>query len=135
MLRQFDVGFLEKAEREAVSVSNNNTMNIGTNLGALQQGSHGSTQNASFTLNISEIREALQKVQEELANVPQAVRAKLEPELETVMAQLKKETPSHSILRETGTTIRAIIEGIAGNILTPSFVAAVSALRAALGMG
>jgi len=57
----------------------------------------------------------------------------LRAELETLKAQLKKKSPSDTIISETLRSIRSITEGLAGNALAIQLAPLVASLRTALG--
>ena len=128
MLRQFDVGLLDKAEQETVSVTNNH-MNVGTNIGAIQQGSHGSTQHVEIALDAIVIGAALDVFESELADarLPAEAREVLVADVATVRAQIKKPSLNKTILGEVGSSIRNVIEGVAATVITPQMIAAATA--------
>ena len=134
MLRQFDVGFMDNALPEAISVTNNH-LNVGANLGAIQQGSHGSTQTVSITLDSGAIQTALLNFEQVWTpdTLPADKRATMEADLDTVRAQLKKPSLSRAILSEAGKSVRNLVEGVAAGMMTPQAIAAATALAAALG--
>lgn len=135
MIRQFDIGFLDNVEPEAVSVTHNN-LNVGTNIGAIQQGSHGATQNVNVSLDVGAVTIALDAFEKELATSPlqTETRQALGAEIETARAQLKKAAPSKPILAEVGRSIRNVVEGVAAGMMTPQAIAAATALATALGV-
>lgn len=132
-LRQFDVGLFGAATPEVLAVTNN--MNIGTNLGNVQQGTQNSSQTATVTLNGSTINAALDRFESALAGLPGEERARIAPDVVALRAQASKSTLTESVIRETGKSLRSVTESVAANLATPEFVTACAALWAALGIG
>jgi hypothetical protein len=132
--RQFDIG-MDRADISSGAAMN--VLNVGTNNGAIQQGGSGNQQDVTVHLDGATIRSALGRVEASLADaaILSTDREKFEPDLATVRAQLKKSTLSQAILGEAGKSLRSISESITAGALTPGALAALSALRAALGVG
>jgi hypothetical protein len=134
--RQFDVGFLQPAEPEAPPVTN--AINIGSMTNsAIQQGSPGAEQTVNFTLNIEVATTALNGFESaiESADLPSKTVDELMGDIRTIRAQLAKPSPSRRIIQEAGKSLRNVVEGIAGGMLTPTVTAAAVALWSALGIG
>jgi hypothetical protein len=134
--RQFDVGLLESAEPEAPPVTN--AINIGSMTNsAIQQGSPGAKQTVGFTLNIASASTALTSFESAIGSVdlPPKTVDEVKADVETIRAQLAKTSPSRLIIQEAGKSLRNIVEGIAGGMLTPTVTAAAMALWSALGIG
>lgn len=98
----------------------------------IQQGAYSSSQEMSVshenTLDeigdfLSELRDM---IEEESVGEPQ--RSDLEAEITTAEAQLSSSTPNPGILKETLDSIRSIIEGVGGNLLSSGIVEHVPAL-------
>jgi hypothetical protein len=135
-LRHFEVGNLRPSQPE-IPPSMKNEINIEQMLGgAVQQGTRNSTQTVSVTINFAEMRNALASLENTLGEhpPPPEVAAEIEPELQTIKAQLAKPKPSVIILREAGSTLRSIAEGVAGGLLAPHVQAAIIGLLSALGL-
>jgi hypothetical protein len=129
-LRQFDVGFLDPSEPEVPAVANN-SINIGTmSGGAIQQGSPGATQTVEFKLNVEVALAAVHTFESELSKVriDDGAVTELAADIATIKAQLSKPSPSIGILQEAGKSIRNIVEGIAGGILTSPVLTAAAEL-------
>ncbi len=134
MLEHFDIGFLDPAEPEPPPSM---SMTIGTVVSsAIQQGSTGSTQNVSTTINLGDFRAAFARLTETLAasNVPAQIRSELTPDLDTIKAQLAKKTPSTAILQEAGRSLRTISENVVANVLTIPVAAGLEGLLKAIGV-
>ena len=137
MVRQYDVGFFSPAEPEAPPMTNN-SINIATMTGStIQQGSPGATQAVEFRLSIETVSSALNTLESELKTISMddRVKAELTADIATIKAQLSRPLPSTTIMQEAGRSVRKVVEGIAVGVLTPKFIAAVTALGAALGIG
>jgi hypothetical protein len=135
-IRQFDTGFLDPDEPESPNV--NNSINIGTMTGsAIQQSSHGANQTLQFDLKIDEAKSALAAFEAAINTIalPQSQKDEVAAELQTVSAQLSKASPSLTILREAGRSLRNVVEGITAGAMTPYLLAAAPALWTALGLG
>lgn len=131
-LRQFDVGLLTRPE-PSVPPSMSNSISIGVMSGGLlQQGTVGSTQTVSNAFNAQELGAATEALLTALRNepTPPAQLTVIEADIATIRAQLAKPTPSSTILREAGQSIRHITEGIVAGALTPSTIAAAQTLFA-----
>jgi hypothetical protein len=66
-------------------------------------------------------------------SVDEDKRAAMAADIATIKAQLTKPSPSMTILREAGKSIRNMVEGVVASLLTPEFITVTAALRAALG--
>jgi hypothetical protein len=135
-IRQFDVGFFDAPEPEIPPVGNSIT--IGSMTGStIQQGSPGAKQTVEITLNVESVTNALARFESEIATaaLPAKTVEELMGDVHTIRAQLAKPSPSHVIIREAGKSIRNVVEGITGGMLTPTAVAAAAALWSALGLG
>jgi hypothetical protein len=136
VIRQFDVGFFQPAEPETPGV--HNAINVGSMIGStIQQGSPAATQTAQITLNVHLARTALAELESALsnANLSHTVRDEMLADVRTIGAQLSKPTPSTSIVREAGRSLRNVVEGVAAGALTQPFITAATALWSALGLG
>jgi hypothetical protein len=135
-LRHFDVGHLSPPEPE-VPASMKNEIKIDQMIGSvIQQGTTGSNQTASVTINFVAVRNALDNLEMILSKhpAPPETAAEIEPEIQTIQAQLAKRMPSVTILREAGRSLRSISEGVAGGLLAPHVLTAIAALLSALGL-
>jgi hypothetical protein len=135
-MRQFDVGFFDPQEPEVPQVSNSITIGSMT-AGAIQQGSPGAKQTVQLTVNVDAISNALTQFQSAIESValPPKTIETLMADVQTIRAQLAKPSPSTVILHEAGKSLRNVIEGITGGLLTPAVVTAAAALWSALGFG
>ena len=90
----------------------------------------------SISINFAEVRNAVAALEKALSEhpAPPQVAAEMEPEIQTMKAQLSKSEPSRSILREAGKTLRNIAEGAAGSLLAPKVVIAINSLATMLGL-
>jgi hypothetical protein len=134
-LRQFDVGLFGTATPEVLAVTNNNNMNIGTNTGNVQQGTHTSAQSITVALEATTINAALDRFEAALAGLPDDERMKMAPDVVALRAQTTKPTLSEGVIRETGKSLRSVAESVAANLATPDFLAACAALWTVLGIG
>jgi hypothetical protein len=135
-LRHFDVGHLSPPEPE-VPASMKNEIKIDQMIGSvIQQGTTGSNQTASVTINFVAVRNALDNLEMILSKhpAPPETAAEIEPEIQTIQAQLAKRMPSVTILREATRSLRSISEGVAGGLLAPHVLTAIAALLSALGL-
>jgi hypothetical protein len=135
-LRQFDVGNLDPVEPEVPPVTNN-SINVGTMTGSvIQQGSPGASQSGDFKVNVEAVTAALHDFESELSKqtLDGDKMAAIAADVATVKAQLTKPSPSMTILREAGKSIRNIVEGIAATLITPEFITVTAALGSALGV-
>ena len=134
-LRQFDVGFFDRPEPENPPIANAITIETMTG-SVIQQGSPGATQTVQQKVDVKSVTTALNTLESELSRVQidNTTLTELSADIATIKAQLSKPSPSMRILQEAGRSVRNVIEGIAGGILTPEVIAAVTALGAALGL-
>jgi hypothetical protein len=119
-LRQFDVGLHVPPEPDTPMATNQNIMHVNMSGGMVQQGTSHSTQSATNAFNSDGAKDALAKFAEALkaVSLPADVLKNVEADIATIRAQLAKSEPSTSILREVGQSLRNVIEGIAGGIMT-----------------
>jgi hypothetical protein len=135
-VRQFDIGFFNPTEPEVPPVTNNIT--VGSMTGsAIQQGSPNAKQTVEFKLDVHTLQKAVADFESALAGaaLPKSKLDEILADTGTIRAQLAKPTPSHLIVQEAGKSLRNVIEGVAGGMLTPTVVAAAAALWSALGLG
>jgi hypothetical protein len=136
-IRQFDTGFFDPLKQESSAVSKNE-INIGSMMGgAIQQASPHATQTFEFALNLQAANNALASFEKAMHEVtlPDEARADMLNDVQTIRSQLSKRAPSKAIIGEAGRSLRNVVEGIAGGLLTPTAAAAASALWSALGLG
>jgi hypothetical protein len=136
-VRQFDVGFFDPAEPEIPAVAHNSIV-IGTmTAGNVAQASPGAKQSVEYNLEIEATEKALTAFEAALASasLPSDTLAELTADISTIRAQLAKSSPSRVIVQEAGKTLRNVVEGIGGGMLTPTVLTAATALWAALGFG
>jgi hypothetical protein len=134
-LRQFDVGNLDPVEPEVPPVANN-SISVGTMTGSvIQQGSPGASQSGDFKVNVEGVTTALHRFESELGkqSLDEDKMTAVAADVATIKAQLTKPSPSMSILREAGKSLRNIIEGIGAGMLTPEFITVTAALGSVLG--
>lgn len=136
-IRQFDIGFYQPSAPEVVNLTNN-SISIGQMTGAIQQGSNNATQRTEVQqeLSVETISTALSSLESALAQsqIDQAKLDELSADISTVRSQLSKPTPSKVILLEAGKSLRNVVEGIGGGLLTPTVSTAASAVWKALGL-
>jgi len=136
-LRQHRSGFFDTEEPQHLHSTINNSLHVETAIGsAIQQGAHGSTIQLKNSVDFASAAQAAQALISELekvANTPEA--EDLRADALTATQQLKKASPSTLILREVGSSVRNIAEGVVGGALAPPVVAAALALASALGAG
>jgi hypothetical protein len=104
---------------------------------AIQQGSPGAKQTVEFKVEIKTVEKALAAFESAIqtAELPPPKAAELMADVQTIKAQLAKPSPSGLIIQEAGKSLRNVVEGIAGGLLTPAVTAAGAALWSALGLG
>jgi hypothetical protein len=98
----------------------------------IQQGTYSSSQemSVSYENTLDEIKDFLSKLRHviEDENVDEPERSDLEAEITIAEAQLSSSNPNPGILKETLNSIRSIIEGVGGNLLSSGIVEHVPAL-------
>jgi hypothetical protein len=115
-----------------------NSITIGSMTGStIQQGSPGAQQTVSITFNIESITNALDRFASAIATgaLPEKTVNELVGDVQTIRAQLAKPSPSRIIIQEAGKSLRNVVEGIAGGMLTPAAMTAAAALWSVLGLG
>ena len=135
-LRQFAVGFLDPDEPVARPLATHNIHVQSMVGGAIQQGTTGSTQNVSTTINLGDVRAAFAQLNDALksAELPTPADSEMRADLDTIKPQLNKEAPSTTILQEAGRSLRTSSEGLAANVLALPSAAGLEALLKALGV-
>jgi hypothetical protein len=104
--------------------------------GNIQQGSHGASQSGDFKISVETVTTALHKFESELSkqSLDDDKMTAIAADVATIKAQLTKPSPSMTILRESGKSLRNIIEGIGAGMLTPEFITVTAALGSVLGV-
>jgi len=135
-LHQFDVGFLVPEEPEVPAVTNNNSINVGSMVGAIQQGSPNAQQTVQASVDVQSVSRALDALEAALG--PLLVNTKLKGEVDgdvqTIRAQIAKPTPSSPVLQEVGKSLRKLVESAADTMIKPGVAAAAAALWKSLGI-
>ena len=134
------VGYLQTQGKVEAKSATTNYLDLrhATGIIAIQQGTTNSSQTVNGDHTGSDIGTALEALVGVLAefNLPEPVRGDVEGDIDTIQAQLKKRSPSHSILVEAGKSLRAIVENVAATAVTPPALAATAAiLWQSLGLG
>lgn len=132
LMRQAQIGFDRIWDDKGNAVTN--TINAGQIVGPVQQGTSHSTQHSSIAMDSLAITEAIKAAEERLADPTNDANtvASLRADIATINAQLAKQSPSRAILNEVGKTMRNVLEGITGGMLTPGAVHAITALTSML---
>ncbi len=127
IIADFEAG-LCSFENETVSTQ---TLSIGANYGAVQQG-HGTLYQSSsiaFTLEQkSQALEAIKKI-EEKCEVPDELQA----DINTLKAQLSKEKPSPTILNEALSSARNVAEGAMSGVAAQTVIALLARAGSSIG--
>jgi hypothetical protein len=133
MIRQFDVGFFQSSQGEA-KMTTNNTISVHSLVGNISQNSPNSTQTTN--INVEDLRNALSSFSEAIksAALPSEKLDEILSDVATIHAQMSKQSPSGGIIQEAGKSIRNVVEGIAGGLLTPAVSTAALALFQAVGL-
>jgi len=103
-----------------------NVMNVHTMIGSqIQQGTTGSSQ--AITLSSADLLSLQQLVKELLKKLPEldlsdSARRETEAEAKTINSQLSSPNPKQSIIKESISSIKTILEGAAGNIIATEFL-------------
>jgi hypothetical protein len=90
-----------------------------------------------ITLNVQSITNALADFESAIstAGLPAKTIDELMADVRTIRAQLAKPSPSRLIIQEAGKSLRNVVEGMAGGMLTPAAMTAAAALWSVLGLG
>ena len=115
-----------------------NSITVGTMIGSsIAQASPGAKQTVEFTLNIETATTASARFEAAIATTPLPANTveELKGDIHTIRAQLQKPSPSRLIIQEAGKSLRHVVEGIAGGMLTPTVATTATALWSALGLG
>lgn len=117
-----------KPNRET-SVTNNNVTLNNSQAGSIQQAGDGAQQSAMSAFDGGTLRDALDTFAKATADAELAndVREAIATEVETLRPQLRKDRPSAVIVRESLSTLRNIVEGVASGALTPAFTTLITA--------
>jgi hypothetical protein len=134
-LTQFDVGFRNTKGKQmsGTVIVHGGTNNIITGDGNIaQQGTRGSQQ----TVNAEDIAAKLAALEQALASAQLAAAdyAEIKGDIDTIKAQLAKQTPSTSIVKEAAQSIQRVVEGAVGNALGNPVCQAAQALAQMLGL-
>lgn len=103
-----------------------NVMNVHTMIGSqIQQGTIGSSQ--VITLSSEDLLSLQQLVKELLEKLPEldlsdSARREMEAEAKTINSQVSSPNPKQSIIKESISSIKTILEGAAGNIIASEFL-------------
>lgn len=98
--------------------------------------SHSPNSSASMSLNVEMVGKAISDLDDAVPwpDLPPDAAADIRAEIDTIRAQLRKSSPSGFIVRESGRTLRSLVENVAASVATPHLVAAAVNLWAAVGL-
>ena len=101
--------------------------------GGVQQGTVGSTQSNIVEISVGDVNQALERLVTELAATGRGeVVQSIQADVETLRAQLSKPEPNRTILREAASSVKNVIEGALGGVIstamTPQFAQALLTL-------
>jgi hypothetical protein len=111
-------------------------INIGMMINsAVRQGSPEAPQSQDVTIKVEEAKVAIAAIEAHMSSLklPADELSNLQGELDTIKIQIAKPAPSRTILIEAAGTVRNIVEGAIGEMLTAPIMAAAVALGKALG--
>ena len=101
----------------------------------IQQAGDNAIQNASVTVeNKQELGENLAKLMEEVlkSNLPEEDRDDVAAQIATMQAQLKAKEPDKSILQKAWASVKRVLEGAAGGLVTAGALALIPIIAAIL---
>lgn len=136
-VRIFEMGIREESVSPGYTI---NVVNAEKVVGGIQQAGGNSTLENAVTVTSIEVREAVDRVAQVLSSSAELeeIASEMAADLATIRAQLEKDRPNSSILRESAKSIRTIAEGAVGGSLAtashPALAHAVTVLAATLGM-
>lgn len=101
---------------------------------SVQHSSPGATQ--SNDVIVSAVATALTQAEAALpwCDLPSGMADEIRADLETIKAQLRKPKPSIAIMQEAGSTVRSLLENVAGGVLTPAAITTLAMLWRSLGL-
>jgi hypothetical protein len=102
------------------------------NGGQIQQ---GTTDSSQAVFNVGSIEMMIGKIRKELesTNVSDSIKIDIMADISTIQAQIKKQQPSSSILRECGLSLKRICEGVAISTIAPHLTSLLKNLTMSLG--
>lgn len=105
-------------------------------VGGIQQGQGHLKQENTVTLSTGEIQSAIDRLRSVLEQFgPDDLLPKVDDDLRTIEAQLRKEQPNVTIVQEAGKSVRTIMEGAVGGMLSQPLAHALANVAVALGLG
>ena len=89
-----------------------------------------------FTLHIAEARDALARFEEAIqqANWPDTVVNQFAGDIDTLHGELSEQSPSPTIIRDAGKSMRHTLDIITARIEVPNVIASAQALWSAIGL-
>lgn len=104
-------------------------------VGGIQQGQGNLTQENTVTLSTGEIQSAIDRLRSVLQQTGQdSLLKEVDDDLQTIEVQLRKETPNVTIIQEAGKSVRTIMEGAVGGMLSQPLAHALANVAVALGL-
>jgi hypothetical protein len=136
ILGQFDVGLpIAQSTTESGAVTNNVNIGTATNAVVQQAGAH-SQQSSSVTIE-ADIAHAALSAFEQAALADAALGEhidELKSYIGTIRAQLSKPAPNRSLIGEVGRSLRSVIEGVVGNVVSTPVIGTMTTMLRALGL-
>lgn len=108
----------QNSEKKVEAVVNTYNTHIESMNGSMiQQGSTGSNQSIDTGLDLEAVKNILYELSNLLSkqNLGSGLHNELVADIQTIQTQLVKKTPNSTIIKEGLKTIRALLEGVAGN--------------------
>jgi hypothetical protein len=131
-LSQYEIGFLQPVMKDNPMVQSNTLTIQNMNGGQIQQ---GTTDSSQAVFNVGSIEMMIGKIRKELesTNVSDSIKIDIMADISTIQAQIKKQQPSSSILRECGLSLKRICEGVAISTIAPHLTSLLKNLTMSLG--
>jgi len=113
-LRQYDVGHFDPHQPEPPGNMKNEITIQQMYGGAIQQASPGAEQSTTINVSVDDIKVALADFEAALkaSDTSGAKFAEMTADIDTIKAQLSKESPSPAIVQEAGRSLRSVAEGV-----------------------
>lgn len=125
------MSFSSEEKSAASQVTYQITNNIGSMSNSqLQQHSNNSSQATTASLDTAQLLAFLCELTSSITKLPLIAsdQAELQAEINTIKSQAESPKPKTSILQESFKSIRAILEGAAGNVLASELISKVNAI-------
>jgi hypothetical protein len=106
----------DNEDEKKVSVTNNFYADVSNS--QIQQFTNQSTQNMTNGIDKNSIQNLIKIIEDNYNNIDSDSKEKIVPIMKTIKTEIVKDKPDNNVIKQCLKTVRNILEGIVGNVIT-----------------